>query len=108
METKNLQIIGPAAKILMTGTVDLGAETQNLKVRVQPALGESIATGVLLVHPVAGAGAWLFNKIFGNPFDIVFSYEYAVTGSWADPKVEKISGQPQLAPKEGAKEGAAK
>ncbi len=100
MQTDNLQIIGPAAKVLMTGTVNLANETQNLKVRVQPALGESIATGVLLAHPVAGAAAWVFNKIFGNPFDIAFSYEYAVTGSWADPKVVKLAGQPKDA-KEG-------
>ncbi|MGE5468033.1 MAG: YhdP family protein [Ignavibacteria bacterium] len=95
MQTNNLQIVGPAAKILMTGAVDLGAETQDLRVRVQPALGESIATGVLLAHPAAGAAAWVFNKLFGNPFDVAFSYEYAVTGSWADPKVVKVAGQPK-------------
>jgi uncharacterized protein (TIGR02099 family) len=102
METKNLQIVGPAAKILMSGTVDLPAETQNLKVKVQPALGESIATGMLLAHPAFGAGAWLFNKIFGNPFDVAFSYEYAVTGSWADPKVTKLAAQPAPPAQEGA------
>jgi uncharacterized protein YhdP len=102
METRNLQIVGPAAKIMMTGTVDLPAETQNLRVKVQPALGESIATGVLLAHPAAGAAAWVFNKIFGNPFDIAFSYEYAVTGAWADPKVVKLGAQPPPAAQEGA------
>lgn len=101
IETKNLKILGPAAKVLMSGTVDLGAETQNLNVRVQPELGESIATGTALVHPVVGLAFWTFNKLFGNPFDIAFSYEYSVTGSWADPKVVKLAGQPP-APKEGA------
>jgi uncharacterized protein (TIGR02099 family) len=100
MDTRNLQIVGPAAKVMMTGTVDLAAETQNLKVRVEPALGESIATGVLLAHPAAGAAAWVFNKIFGNPFDIAFSYEFSVTGSWADPRVMKLSNPPKE-PKEG-------
>ncbi|MDD5249981.1 MAG: YhdP family protein [Rhodocyclaceae bacterium] len=107
LETQNLKIVGPAAKVLMTGSINLAAETQNLKVRVQPALGESIATGVLLVHPLAGGAAWVFNKIFGNPFDQAFAYEYAVTGSWADPKVEKTAGQPKDAARDG-KEGAAK
>ena len=32
MDTRNLQIQGPAAKVLMKGTVDLTAETQNLNV----------------------------------------------------------------------------
>lgn len=102
MDTQNLMIVGPAAKVLMTGSINLAAETQNLKVRVQPALGESIATGVLLAHPATGAAAWVFNKLFGNPFDQVFAFEYGVTGSWADPKVEKLAG-----PKDAVREGAA-
>jgi uncharacterized protein (TIGR02099 family) len=99
MTTNNLQIAGPAAKILMTGNVNLVRETQNLKVRIQPAIGETLATGVLLTHPVAGAAAWVFNKLLGNPFDQAFAYEYAVTGSWDDPKVEKLAG-----PQEAARE----
>lgn len=104
METKNLQIAGPAAKVAMKGTVNLGAETQDLTVRVAPAVGETIATGVLLANPATGAAAWVFNKLFGNPFDQAFAFEYAVTGSWSDPKVEKLSGPPKETkePKEGA------
>ncbi len=93
METKDLQIQGPAAKVLMSGSVNLVHETQDLKVRVQPALGESVATGVLLVNPAVGAAAWALNKIFGNPFDKAFAFDYAVTGSWSEPKVEKLAIQ---------------
>lgn len=93
METKDLQIHGPAAKVLMNGNVDLLHETQDLKVRVQPALGESVATGVLFVNPAVGAAAWALNKLFGNPIDKVFAFDYAVTGSWAEPKVEKLAAQ---------------
>jgi uncharacterized protein (TIGR02099 family) len=93
MDTKDLQIQGPAAKVLMNGSVNLVNETQDLKVRVQPALGESVATGVLLIHPAVGAAAWALNKIFGNPFDKAFAFDYAVTGSWTEPKVEKLGVQ---------------
>jgi uncharacterized protein (TIGR02099 family) len=93
METSEFEIAGPAAKVLMNGTVNLVSETQNLKVRVQPAIGESIATGVLLVSPVIGASAWLMNRMFGNPLDKAFAFDYTVTGSWADPKVEKVAAQ---------------
>jgi uncharacterized protein YhdP len=95
METKDLQINGPSAKVLMAGTVNLGAETQNLKVRVQPALGESIAVGAMLAHPLAGAVAWAAQKLFKDPLDKAFAFEYAVSGSWADPKVEKLAQTPQ-------------
>ncbi|BAO30820.1 YhdP family protein [Sulfuritalea hydrogenivorans] len=102
METKELQIQGPSAKVLMSGTVNLGAETQDLKVRVQPAVGESIAVGAMIANPVAGAVVWAAQKILRDPLDQAFAFEYAVTGSWADPKVEKL-GQTQPKAVEGTK-----
>ena len=100
METRDLQIQGPSAKVLMSGTVNLGAETQNLKVRVQPAVGESIAVGAMIANPVAGAVVWAAQKIFKDPLDQAFAFEYAVTGNWADPKVEKLGQTPQKAVEE--------
>ncbi|MFN6960705.1 MAG: YhdP family protein [Rhodocyclaceae bacterium] len=94
MTTDDLRIQGPAAKVLLSGRVDLLAETQNLKVRVQPAIGESLAVGAMLAHPLAGAVAWAAQKVLKDPLDQIFAYEYAVTGSWSDPQVEKIIRQP--------------
>ena len=100
LDTKDLQIQGPSAKVLMSGTVNLGAETQDLKVRVQPAVGESIAVGAMIANPVAGAVVWAAQKIFRDPLDKAFAFEYAVTGSWADPKVEKLGQIQQKAVEE--------
>ena len=94
METKDLQLQGPSAKVLMNGSVNLPQETQNLKVRVQPAVGESLAVGAMLAHPAAGAVAWLAQKILRDPLDQAFAFEYAISGTWADPKVEKLSAPP--------------
>lgn len=94
METGDLQIRGPSAKVLMSGTVNLGAETQDLKVRVQPAVGESIAVGTMIANPVAGAVVWAAQKLFKDPLDQAFAFEYGVTGGWADPKVEKLGQMP--------------
>ncbi len=92
MSSQELRIQGPAAKILMSGKVDLPRETQDLKVRVQPAIGESLSVGaILLAHPAFGAIAFLLQKLLSDPIDQAFAYEYAVTGTWADPKVEKLS-----------------
>lgn len=90
MSTKGLSIRGPAAKVLLSGQVNLPAETQDLTVRVQPAVGESIAVGAMIAHPVAGAVAWLAQKVLNDPLDQAFAFEYAVTGGWNDPKVEKL------------------
>ncbi len=92
MESKALSIQGTSAKILMSGSVNLPQETQNLKVRVQPAIGESLSVGaILLAHPAAGAIAYLVQKLLRDPIDQAFAYEYSVTGTWADPKVDKLS-----------------
>ena len=101
LDTRDLDIRGPAAQVAMKGTADLNLETQNLTVRVQPALGESFATGLLFIHPVTGITTWAVNKLFGRPLDQIFAFEYAITGSWADPKVDKLGGPgKQAAPTE--------
>ena len=91
METQNLAIQGPSAKVLMTGDVSLVSETQNLKVRVQPTLSETVAIGAAVVNPLAGVAAYVAQKVLKDPIEQMFAYEYGVTGTWADPKVEKLA-----------------
>ena len=94
MTTSDLEVVGPAAKVFMSGDVNLIDETQTLKVRVQPAVGETLAVGAMIANPVAGAVAWAAQKLFKDPLDQAFAFEYAVTGSWGDPKVDKyVKGQ---------------
>ncbi|MEW5889670.1 MAG: YhdP family protein [Pseudomonadota bacterium] len=90
MVTDNLQIRGPSAKIFMSGEFNLAQETQNLRVRVQPALGESVAVGAMIANPAIGLAALLAQKVLRDPLDQIFAFEYAVTGTWSDPKVEKL------------------
>ncbi|MDE2598346.1 MAG: TIGR02099 family protein [Rhodocyclaceae bacterium] len=91
METPELTILGPAATVRMSGTVSLPEETQNLHVRVQPVLGDTLAVGAMIVSPPIGAVAWLAHKVLRNPIDQAFAFEYRVTGKWEDPKVVKIN-----------------
>jgi uncharacterized protein (TIGR02099 family) len=100
MSTQDLQIEGPSARILMKGEVNIPAETQNLHVRVEPALGETLSVGAMLAHPAVGAAAWVAQKILKDPFGQMFAFEYSITGPWSDPKVEKL--QRQAARKEEA------
>ena len=91
LETGDLAIRGPAAAVSLTGRADLVREMQDLRVRVQPALSESLSVGAALVNPVAGLAALIAQKILRDPIEKAFAYEYAVSGSWEEPKVEKIS-----------------
>ncbi|MBA3998709.1 MAG: TIGR02099 family protein [Candidatus Accumulibacter sp.] len=91
MRTDRLQIDGPAARVVMRGETDLQRETQRLTVNVQPELGGTAALGVALLNPVAGVAALLAHKILQNPLNQMFGFDYLVTGTWDDPKVEKLS-----------------
>ena len=100
MQTNDMEIVGPSARVLLSGSVNLPAETQNLRVRVLPALGETVALGAVLANPAIGAVTWLAQKLFKDPFGRIFAFEYSVSGSWADPKVEKLGTE--VTNKEGA------
>lgn len=89
LRTEDLEIRGPAARVSMQGSADLDAETQALRVIVQPTLSESVAVGAAagLVNPVAGVVAYLAQKVLSDPIEKIFAYEYAITGSWSEPLV---------------------
>ena len=44
------------------------------------------------------------NKILRDPLDKLVAFEYNVSGSWADPKVEKV-GRPAAAAQSGVLPG---
>ena len=89
--TDGFRINGSAARVSMSGEVDFAHETQKLKVRVTPSLGDSVATvTTLLGGPVAGIGVFLAQKLLNDPFGQLVAYDYSVTGTWTDPNVTKI------------------
>ena len=101
MKSDNVRIVGPAARVSISGETDLSKETQQLKVRVQPSLSASVSVGaamLLLANPIigaaVGAGSLLAQKVLQDPFEQIFSYEYAVSGTWTDPIVERAGRQP--------------
>jgi uncharacterized protein YhdP len=89
--TENFRVEGPPARVTMSGEVDLTKETQNLRVRVAPHVSDAVSVGALLVNPVAGALAFLAQKALQDPLGRAVSYEYSVTGNWADPNVVRVA-----------------
>ena len=107
MNTDDLLVQGPAAKVVLAGSVDLSKETQQLRVRVQPSLSSVVSTGagaaavvLLAANPLVGAavgaGTLLAQKMMKDPIEQIFSYEYTVRGSWSDPVVERVSRLPSV------------
>jgi uncharacterized protein YhdP len=76
--------------------VDLSLETQNLSVKVIPQLGDTASTVVGLVNPIAGFATLIAGRLLKNPLGKIFAFEYAISGTWTDPKVEKV--QPPAPP----------
>ena len=108
MHTDDFRLIGPAAAVNIAGEVDIAQATQQLKVRVQPSLSTGVSAGAAalfianpLIGAAVGAGALLAQKMLNNPFDQLFSYEYAVTGSWDDPVVTRTGASPSTAAQSG-------
>jgi len=98
MDTQEFHIYGSAAKVALKGSVDLNHETQNLNVKVFPAIGDSVSLlAVFAINPAAGIAGLIADKLLGNPLDKLVSFEYNVTGTWSDPKVVKIGGAPAQA-----------
>jgi len=92
--TDGLRIVGTSAVVVMSGEVDLVHETQRLKVRVTPAVGDSVAAvTALLGGPVAGLGVLLAQRLLKDPLGQLIAYDYAVTGTWSDPSVVKIQAE---------------
>jgi uncharacterized protein YhdP len=89
MTVKEFNMRGSAAQVAMTGVVDLAKETQDLKVRVIPSLGDSASTVLAFLNPLLVFPAQIAQKILKDPLGHIFAFDYAITGTWADPKVAK-------------------
>jgi len=90
LESSDFRIDGSSAKVTMQGQIDLNRETQNLKVRILPTVGNSVSLlGALAVSPLVGIGTLIINKILREPLDKLASYDYNVTGTWVNPNVTK-------------------
>jgi uncharacterized protein YhdP len=92
LRTHDFAMRGPSAQVAMSGNFDLVQETQALKVRVVPSVGDSLSiAGLMLAHPIAGVASFLAQRLLKDPLGQAFAFEVAVSGTWADPKVEKVA-----------------
>lgn len=97
--TNNLQMKGVNAAVLMEGTADLARETQDLKVVVVPELNAGTASLIAsAINPAVGLGTFLAQFLLRQPLQSAATQEFHVSGSWADPQVQKVARNPAPAP----------
>lgn len=88
--TQKLNLHSSAAEVSMSGQVDLNHETQSLRVKVLPTIGNSVSLLAFAAGPIVGTGVFLANKLLSAPLDQLVSFEYDISGSWSEPKVNKV------------------
>jgi uncharacterized protein YhdP len=94
----NLRMKGLQAAVLMEGSADLAAETQDLHVLVLPEINAGgAALAYAAVNPAIGLGAFLAQWLLRKPLAAANSEEFRVTGTWSDPRIEQLPrrAQPQ-------------
>jgi len=98
----NIRIRGLQATVLVDGSTDLAAETQKLRVVVVPEVsagGASLAYAA--INPAIALGAFLAQLILSRPVAAANTREFLITGTWNDPKVDKVeapAAKPASAP----------
>ena len=91
--TRNLQMKGVNALVQMEGSSDIARETQNLRVLIIPEVDAGTASLLagLALNPAIGLSTFLAQLILRRPLSRVNTQEFSIDGTWADPKVTKVS-----------------
>lgn len=91
MSSDNLTMRGVNAAVLLNGQANLGQESQDIHVTVIPELNAGAASLVAtMIHPITGLGSFLAQYLIDKPLQAATTQQFHISGSWYDPKVEKI------------------
>ena len=90
--TRNLQMRGVSAAVLMEGSADLVRETADLTAVVVPELNAGTASLLAaLVNPVTGLSTFLAQWVLRQPLQAATTQVFRITGPWDDPQIERVA-----------------
>lgn len=91
--TDDFSMMTGPANVAVRGAVDLGAETQDLHAHVAPKISAGAAAiGAAIINPLLGVGVLAANYALSETLSRAFALDYAITGSWAHPHIERVRG----------------
>ena len=117
--TDNLKLTGPVAEVGIIGRTGLRDRDYRQQAVVTAEPGKVLPTvGALLGGPQVAAALLIFTRIFKKPLLGIGRASYCVTGSWGEPKVERLTDEqleegavcaelPPVSPQRPAAEGIA-
>ncbi len=106
--TNNLQMKGVNAAVLMEGNANIAKETQDLRVVVVPEINAGTASLVTaVINPAIGLGTFLAQLILRRPVIEAATQEFHVSGSWADPQIQRVKRNSTPAPVSAPKPASA-
>ena len=88
-QLNNLRVRGPAAHLTLNGHTNLVDRSLDVQVLVVPQVTSSLPLAGAIAAPGVGAAIYLGQKIFEGAIDKVTEQHYRVTGTWAEPKIDK-------------------
>lgn len=90
--TKEIALVGPVAWVKISGSVGFAQRNCDLRLDIVPNMTASLPLVVGLAGgPIAGAIAWVADKILAHQVGKAAQMNYRVSGSWDKPTVAKIS-----------------
>lgn len=94
--TRNMQIKGVNALVLLDGEASLAQETQKLRVQILPLVdtGTTSLLAGLALNPAVGLTAFVAQWLLKNPLSRATTQEFLVDGNWANPRVTRIDTRP--------------
>lgn len=93
--TNNFTMTGPSADVSLRGRIGIGSRDYDQRIRVTPHITDStILLSIITSQPLL----FFFQQLLKEDFDKAASFEYSLTGSWDNYKLEPILKQPPAAP----------
>ncbi|PLZ03280.1 DUF3971 domain-containing protein [Burkholderia sp. WAC0059] len=91
--THDFRVVASPVRVDMAGSVDLARETQALHVHVTPTVRPDAAVvAAAAINPLLGLGALAADFALSHSIAAAFAFDYAITGSWSQPHVERLRG----------------
>jgi uncharacterized protein YhdP len=88
-QLNNLRVRGPAAHLTLNGRTNLVDRSLDVQVLVVPQVTSSLPLAGAIAAPGVGAAIYLGQKIFEGAIDKATEQHYRVTGTWAEPQIDK-------------------